>query len=590
MTTYAIGSPFTAAFFSGTSAASSDVPRRWPCALNGRTYMIDDQQVREHLEQTIPALRQQFGSSDEPGDRTLNPEGAWRRSSSSWHHGAGQPYFDDASSDSHRFRSSKGIDVWTRGRLTLLVDTAQAHAPVNSIPHALMVSSQGYIYYADGNTVYRTDGTTSTACTGTPASACSGLSTLGAAVYAAFGANGTYKITGTVGSAFVGATAASGIGVAKQRVLAWNTNTLYDESAASATTVYARTVDTSFAWVAVADGTSFIYAAGNSSTTGVIYRIAVTNDAAALAAPIVAGRLPDGEQVVSLFGYAGLVFIGTTSGYRVAREASTGDLAVGPLVDLGKSVYAWAARGQYVWFGWSNYDATSTGVGRIDPTVLNDNGTYAYASDLMVTGQGTVEGIAFIGSTMYLGVDALGVYKPTTAPIASGTIELGIVSFDIAEQKLLIGGSFSNIGAGTVTMSVSIDDDTYQPIDESGFNQSGNYFEPRLTLTAVGGVAPSVRSTVLRAFPQQQNTRVLVVPLLIANPVHLPETGAEARFDITAGMSEIRDLWSTRTVATYQEGNDSWAVTVEDYEFRKTDPSDSFDWQGTCVVKMKVVQ
>lgn len=586
-----IGSPFTAALFSGTVASTSDVPGRWPCALNGFPYLLDDQQVREHLEQTIPALRQQFGSGDEPGDRTLNPEGAWRRATSSWHHGAGQTHRDgDSATDRFRFRSSKGVDPWTRGALTLLADTTQAHAPVNAIPRALMVASQGYVYYADGNSVYRTDGTTKTIVSGTPAAACTGLATLGASVYAAFGASGSYKITGTTGSAFVGATAVSGIGVAKQRILAWDTNSLYDESAGAGTLVYQRTVDTSFVWAAVADGTSFIYAAGNSSTTGFIYRITVTNDAASLGAPVIAGRVPDGEQITSLFGYAGLIFIGTTLGYRVAAETSTGDLVVGPLVELGQAVYAWAARGQYVWFGWTNLDASSTGVGRIDPTVLNDNGTYAYSSDLMVTGQGAVEGIAFLGSTMLVGVDALGVYKPATTTVASGTIDLGIVTFDLAEAKLLIGGSVSSIGVGTATMSVSVDDNAFETIDSSGFNQTGAYFEARVTLTAAAGVSPTVRTTVLRAFPQQQNTRVLIAPLLIANPLHLPETGVESSFDIAAGLNNVRDLWSSRRVTTYQEGNDTWSVTVEDYEFRKTDPAESADWQGTCVVKMKVVQ
>lgn len=582
-----IRSPFTASFFSSTTATVAvDVPGLWPCALNGRGYLLDDKDPGEHVERTVPAIKGQAVTTDEPGDRTLNPEGAWRRSRSSWHHGAGQSYADDDSSDRFRFRSSKGIDVWTRGKLALLLDTSQAHTNASG---ALMCSSQGYLYYTDGNTVYRTDGTTRTACTGTPAATPTGIASLGASVYVAFGASGSYKITGTAGSAFVGATAVSGVGVAKQRILTWNTNTLYDESAGAATTVYQRTVDTSFAWAAVADGVAHIYAAGNSSTQGTIYRIAVVSDGSALGAPVVAGRLPEGETVASMFGYAGILFIGTSKGWRAAAQSSNGDLTIGPLVDLGVSVSSWSAWGQYVYFGWTNYDGSSTGAGRIDPTVLNDNGTYAYASDLMVTGSGAVAGLAHLGGNLYLGVTGTGIYKPSTSYVTSGSIDGGLFNFGIADQKLMLGMSVGSTG-DTVTAYLSVDEGSFTFVSDSGYNQSGTYFEPRLTLSGDGSSTPVVRSLAMRSFPQAKNVKNLVSAFVFSNPLYLPEHGRELQFDIDTARDEIESLWANKTVTTYQEGRRSWAVTVEDYEFQKTDPTDDGTWQGRMVVKMKVVQ
>lgn len=582
-----IGSPFTASLFTSTSATvASDVPGKWPCALNGRGYLLDDRDPGQHVERTVPAIKSQAVTTDEPGDRTLNPEGAWRRAVSSWHHGAGQTMHDGNESDGYRFRSSKGVDVWTRGRLTLLHDTTQAHTNTSG---ALMCACAGYIYYTDGNTVYRTDGTTRTACTGTPAATPTGIASLGSSVYVAFGASGSYKITGTAGSAFVGATAVSGVGVAKQRVMAWNANTLYDESAGSATTVYTRTVDSSFAWVAVADGLAHIYAAGNSTTQGTIYRISVTDDASALAAPVVAGRLPEGETISSLFGYAGLLFIGTSQGWRAATQSSNGDLTIGPLVEIGVSVTAWSAWGPYVWFGWTNYDDDSTGAGRIDPGVLNETGAYAYASDLMVTGQGTVAGLAHLDGDLVIGVATVGVYIPDTDYVTAGTIDIGLFNFGIADPKLLLGMSVGSTG-NTVTAYLSVDEGSFTFVSDAGYNQSGAYFEPRVKLEPDLTSTPTVRSIAMRAFPQVKPVKNLVSAFVFAETLHLPEHGVEAAFDIGAARLDIENLHANQTVTTYQEGRRSWAVQVTDYEYQKTDPTSTGEWQGSMVVKMKVVQ
>jgi len=72
-------------------------------------------------------VRDSVDQSAEPGEQAINPQGLWRRSQSSWHYGAGQIYSDTADAEPYRFRSSKGIDVWNRGKLSLLPDTTQAY-------------------------------------------------------------------------------------------------------------------------------------------------------------------------------------------------------------------------------------------------------------------------------------------------------------------------------------------------------------------------------------------------------------------------------------------------------------------------------
>ena len=72
-------------------------------------------------------VRDSVDQSTEPGEGAINPQGLWRRSQSSWHYGAGQEYSDTADAEVYRFNASKGIDVWSKGRLSLLRDTTKVY-------------------------------------------------------------------------------------------------------------------------------------------------------------------------------------------------------------------------------------------------------------------------------------------------------------------------------------------------------------------------------------------------------------------------------------------------------------------------------
>ena len=91
-------------------ATSPLVPGRLPVAVEDHAYMIEPSGYRR---ETVQVLRQQADQSSEPGEQSLNPQGLWRRSQESWHHGAGQEFLDgrqgDGATDSQRYRASKGI-------------------------------------------------------------------------------------------------------------------------------------------------------------------------------------------------------------------------------------------------------------------------------------------------------------------------------------------------------------------------------------------------------------------------------------------------------------------------------------------------
>ena len=133
------------------------VPGALPFAIDGHPFLVDADWQRE----TVQVIRQQSDTSTEPGEQSLTPLGLWRRSQESWHHGAGQDFLDgkqgDAPVDPHRYRSSKGIDPWTRGQISLLHPTLNVWRTTNTNLHlAVAQESNGYfiLHVADGNEVY----------------------------------------------------------------------------------------------------------------------------------------------------------------------------------------------------------------------------------------------------------------------------------------------------------------------------------------------------------------------------------------------------------------------------------------------------
>ena len=61
--------------------------------------------------------------------------GWWLRSQSSFHSGSGIKFYDPSAGETvdYRFTDSKGVDVWTKGQVTLLKDTASTHYTTGAI-------------------------------------------------------------------------------------------------------------------------------------------------------------------------------------------------------------------------------------------------------------------------------------------------------------------------------------------------------------------------------------------------------------------------------------------------------------------------
>ena len=609
-------SPFLggASFYTGTGTTQL-VPYVFPVAINGRPYLIDSKS-NEFTRQFDARVRDSVDQSAEPGEAAINPQGLWRRSQSSWHYGAGQNYSDTADAEAYRFRSSKGVDVWDRGKLSLLPDTTQAYSSANT--NLYMATASNRIYGTDGQTVrYTTDWVTFTTVTSTNASNLYSITSDGYNVFFSY-ADGDIDQTNAGTSAasnyitgieagvlaYVrGRLMVSGQGADKRKI--WNITTTPGSSANNPSALYTHPND-DFTWVGFAGGQNQIYCAGYAGNKSLIYKTGIKADGTALDIPTVAAELPMGEVVTTIDAYLGYVVIGLTTGLRFCSSDSDGTLVVGPLIETGTSVNAFAAIGQYVYFGWTNYDTTSTGIGRLDIGTQVATNQPAYASDLMVTGQGAVTDVHEFGNKVVFTVSGLGAYRPhATDLVASGTIESGIYRWGVPDSKFVPKWDLRTEQLnGTVALSVASDGEGFETVGtQSTANSLESTFdgfetrifeaEVRLTMTRAASaiVGPVLTRWMGRAYAAPLRSQIFSVPVLLHHQLNV--RGREYFFDVDDELFRLRSLVETPSVITYQENKDTYSVIVEDVRWQPVDSAlshNEWDWNGTCTIIMRSVR
>jgi hypothetical protein len=603
------------AFFTGTGSTQV-VPYLYPVAINGRPYMIDTKS-NDFGRQFDARVRDSVDQSAEPGESAINPQGLWRRSQSSWHYGAGQTYSDTADAEAYRFRSSKGVDVWNRGKISLLSDTTQAYSSASS--NLFMATASNRIYGTEGQTVrYTTDWSTFTTVTSTNASNLYSITSDGYNVFFSY-ADGDIDQTNAGTSAasnyitgieagvlaYVrGRLMVAGQGTDKRKI--WNITTTPGSSANNPSALYTHPND-DFNWVGFAGGQNQIYCAGYAGNKSLIYKTAVKPDGTALDIPTVAAELPQGEIVTNIDAYLGFVVIGLTTGLRFCSSDSDGNLVVGPLIETGTSVNAFAAIGQYLYFGWTNYDTTSTGIGRLDIGTQVSTNQPAYASDLMVTGQGAVTDIHEFDNKPVFTVAGLGAYRPhPTNKVASGTLESGVYRWGVPDTKFIPKWDLRTEPLnGTVAVSVASDSGDFRTVGTQvlagslestfdGFESKVFEAEARLTLTRSATDStqgPTVTRWLGRAYAAPLRSQIFSVPLLLHHKLNI--RGNEYYMDVDIELDYLRDLVENPRVVTYQENFDTYSVIIEDVRWTPLDSAqnhNAWDWNGTCTIIMRSVR
>ncbi len=601
-------------FFTGTGT-SNLVPDVFPVAINGRPYMIDMRsgQFRSAHE---PRIRDSVDQSTEPGEAAINPGGLWRRSQSSWHYGAGQAYGDNADAQPYRFYASRGIDPWTKGQLSLLNDTKVSLSTSNT--NLYMAQNGTELYVADGTAIkYTTNpyasSPTWTTVSSTSATAARSMASDGVNIYTTHA--GTTNVYGLwkVNTAHTASNVAYGyelgaVGYAKGVLLVAGAGTdsakLWTNPSGALSTPFFTHPNAEWTWTGFAGGYNAIYASGYAGKTSSIYKITI-QDNATLNTPVVALDLPTGETVETIHGYLGFILIGTNKGIRYATADNSGSLTVGALIPTAGTVRTIATDGRYAWFGWSAYETGVTGLGRLDLAEFTAPNTPAYASDLMYTlSANNVLSVASFNNKRIFTVSAVGVVaEDSDNKVESGYIDTGLFTWDIPDRKFVAKFDIRTRPlAGSVNAAIAIDNGSFTTLGTmSTANDTEETFDGReekliegkfkLTLTrsaTSNSAGPTVTRWTARAYAAPVRSRFFVVPLLLHKTVTI--RNRDYFFDVQAERDFLHSCIDDARVISYQEGNRSYSVTLEDQEWTPVDCKDfEWDWEGTMTVTLRSI-
>ena len=601
-----------------------------PIRLGDRRYNID---LTRLARSTIDPIRQGLDTQGTPGEQTLNQAGVWKRTRTDWELGAGQREADMLESEQRRFNASTGINPWVKGELSLLKTTAAVGSTLSSTNlHMAATTISGtpdvnYAYVSNGSNVLASlDLFTSGAGTVTLAAGAtvSGMASDGTNAYAGTSAkvqrfSALTMPTSTANTDYWTIPNTDGVWVANGYLITAVGPRLTVLSPGTAPSTDADITSSSFSqvdtWTTVIGTPTGIYAAGNQGNRGRVYHIGIAASTTDLRAPVMAAELPQGETINALSEYSGILCLGTSKGIRLAQMAltnrnsfggsSTGFITYGPRIDITNGVQVFDAQGEFIWFGWENYNSpfdatTRSGLGRLSLGEFVSPLVPAYASDLMVTGQtGAVQGVVLTGTTRLFSVSGVGVYKEhattheTTGSIDEGRFRWGTtelkagVSVDLRHSELATGQS----------IRITIEDDTggdyYTDSDVVGSytpgikavqvssqkdptdyglvasdlqyvstvsSVTGEYITPTIKLTGPGTSTPTLRRWTVRAVPMPFVSEIIQLPVILTT-----QTGYDNR-DIYQDTYEeyqyLRSLLEERSLVTFEVGDESRIVHV----------------------------
>jgi len=359
--------------------------------------------------------------------------------------------------------------------------------------------------------------------------------------------------------------------------------------------------NTAFRYVGFAAGQNHIYAAGYAGKTSLIYRTTIKADGTSLDIPVQAGELPIGEVVSTIYGYLGSIIIGTNMGVRLATSDNNGDLLIGPILETTNSVKCASGDGRFVWYGWTNFDGTSTGLGRMDLSQFNSTNEPAYASDLMADVQGDVNAIVNWGDYRLFSVSGQGVYREhATNLAASGYIETGFWRWGIPDRKFLAFFDFRTRPLkGSITFSYDHDGSGYETLapfntanaTEISFDGPDGQFGETLIKLAFtrsssdSTLGPTLTRWQARVFPSPVRSELFSVPVLLHRKIS--RFNRDYYLDVVSELSFLRGLISDQRIISYQEGQETFRAIVENVEWFPIDSGDkSWEYDGTAVVTL----
>ena len=507
-------------------------------AVGGLPFIYAINDSRPYIRQTAPFRKDQFDNGTEPGEQSLT--GWWIRSQVSFHSGDGINFFDPATTDEngkYRFADSKGVDVWTKGQVTLLKDVTETHQTTGAVTgtdHQHTNQHVRSIQWSSTNGVLLHDeyDVDKISADGTVTHYIDYISGTDRKVFAICddGVNAYWITNKTVGGnqrltmfkkpltgdSTTGSSNPSATGDVTQMFQSGDTEIIYAtmefikdrivlcvnnkvyELATTATSlpspIYTNP-NTNYHYTSVAASGPAIYTAGHSGIYSTIqkYTLSSAGVMPTLTSAVVAAELPAGEIVEKIYYYLGYMMIGTNKGVRAAVVSDQdGSINYGPLiVETSQPVYDFAGRDRFIW--------AATGIGSLDAGLTRfDLGNeietlrFAYANDLQVvqTAEHYTTGLAFLGTTNRLAfctahetTDGAIYLESATELVPSGYITTGNIRYGTLEPK-----NFKRLlGRGDFTYGSM----TLETVDKDGVEYDHISYDATISPIEVGTSSPA---------------------------------------------------------------------------------------------------
>ena len=466
---YNLSNPGAARTFQMTGEA-------YDLSINGLPFYIFSTDETPYRRQTAPYRKEQIDQTREPGEQTLT--GWWVRSQSSFHAGDGINYYDPAAGETveYRYNDSKGVDVWTKGQVTLLNESTVEHITTGalqtngkrnqSLRSIKWGTNEGVLLHdeydvdkidKDGNVTHFVDYTAAGAykvydiCddgvtaywtaliddSGTDRTAFYKKPLTGSSASTA-DVTEMFKTTSVIVNTAV-------IDYVKERIVACINNAVYElsPSASSLSTAVYTHPNTNHVFTSVTASGPAIYVAGYTGIQSTIMKFTLSTQGVmpTLTSAIISAELPVGEIVHKIFYYLGYMAIGTNKGIRIATVSDQdGSINYGPLiVETSQPCYDFAARDSYIWAA-TGVDG-APGLIRIDLSNEIETLRFAWANDVYYpSGSGhETTAVAFANDIDQLVYTTRGVTKGGT--ITNKAMTTGVATITTASAHGLVTGN-----------------------------------------------------------------------------------------------------------------------------------------------------
>ena len=598
-------------------------------ALGGLPFFYAINDARPYIRQTAPFRKEQFDNQSQPGEQSLT--GWWIRSQMSFHSGTGIKFYDPATTDevgTYRFADSRNLDVWTKGQVTLLKETANMTGVTSGVYKIISVmdgSTNKILGWTPANTTINNYTASGTAVTYThPVTAGLDTATLAIATDGInlFIADNDHIYTGPISTPTVGYseyynTDSEKVVLAwvKQRLVACIGESVYELTNAKGsshtlpTPVYTHP-NADWNWTSISESGSAIYAAGYAGGNSAIYKftLSTTGVMPTLTSGVIAAQLPIGEVVNKIEYYLGYLMIGTNKGVRAAAISDQdGSINYGPLIiEESNGVYDFAFRDKFVWATGSV--GGYAGLYRIDLSNELEPLRFAYATDAYLDGvTGYATSVDFVGNSNQIAFttsDSNGIAVQSATTLAStGYLTTGNIRYGTLEPKnfkrLLGRGDFTY---GSMTLE-TIDKDgtpydhityssgitpievaTSQPATAQEFVAYKFILSRDATTTSAGPIFKGYQAKATIATPRQRVMRFPAYCFDVETDRYNVQVGYQGRAQ--ARLQALEELEENGDVLTWQDltNGESRQVIIEQISFtRMTPPDKRFDGFGGVI-------